>query len=237
MIEDPPENWQGLEVRVAEILREAGFEAEVGAHLQLARGEVNIDVLARDRETLPPALYLCECKYWRANVPQAQVQAFRTVVADAGAHFGLFISSRGFQEGAHEVVRNTNVHLLNWQDFQQLFVERWCLRYWVPTVRDRADRLAGYIEMPLNDAPLRLQHGGLIEPAEAVGFFVHDLWGAPFVDRRHDVVQPVAGTIWRNRDRYLQFLPRTVAEATTLRALMQAVLTFSDEWLRETGRV
>jgi hypothetical protein len=242
MIEGPPGNdWRGLQDRVASILRESGFDAKVGAHLPLARGAVAIDVLATDPSTVPPALYLCECKRWRANVPQAEVQTFRTIVADAGAHFGLFISSRGFQSGARDVVRHTNIHLLDWAEFQSLFVERWCRRYWVPTVRREADRMAGYAEMPGNDAPLRYHHGEPIEPAEAVGLFVLDLWGEPFNDLIGHIegraLQSVAEAIWRHREQYRQFLPPPVVAATTLRELLEAILGFSQAWLRETGRI
>src|SRR5258706_11392862 len=123
MIErEPGADWHDLQNRVAVILRECGLEAEVGKIVQTVRGNVEIDVHALDPKTNPPAVYFCECKRWRNRVPQGEVQAFRTSVADAGAHFGLFISSGGFQRGAFEVAANTNVTLLDWVGFQGLFV-------------------------------------------------------------------------------------------------------------------
>jgi hypothetical protein len=145
--------------------------------LQLARGKAAIDVYASDPSTTPPGIYLAECKRWRTSVPQAEVQAFRTVIADAGAHFGLFISASGFQSGAFEVVKNTNVHLLDWQQFQNLFLERWCRRYWIPTFRTRGARLADYVDPVGSDAAVREAHGEPLEAAEAVGLFVLDMWG------------------------------------------------------------
>jgi hypothetical protein len=45
MIEDAPgDGWRGLQQRAATILRESGFDAEVGAHPPLARGGAEIDV-------------------------------------------------------------------------------------------------------------------------------------------------------------------------------------------------
>src|SRR5213080_4807970 len=48
--------------------------------------------LARDGHAVPPAVYLCECKFWTRPVPQEVVHAFRTVISDAGAHRGFVIS-------------------------------------------------------------------------------------------------------------------------------------------------
>jgi restriction system protein len=130
--EEPGKDWRDLQQRVATILQECGLDSETERTLHLSRGTAVIDVYASDPSATPPGIYLSECKRWRSRVPQAEVQAFRTVVADAGAHFGLFISASGFQSGAFEVVKHTNVHLLDWQEFQKLFLERWCRRYWIP---------------------------------------------------------------------------------------------------------
>src|SRR3954468_23876030 len=98
MIENEPgADWRDLQQRVAIILSECGLTSEVGRKIGLVRGTVEIDVYATDPTTTPPAVYLCECKRWRTKVPQAEVQAFRTIVSDAGAHFGLFVSAAGFQ--------------------------------------------------------------------------------------------------------------------------------------------
>jgi hypothetical protein len=151
--------------------------AELATDLQTVRGKVEVDVFATDSSVAPSATYLCECKRWTSRVPKAEVKSFRTDVADFGANYGLFISSCGFQSGAHDVVENTNVRLLDWQGFQDLFMERWCSRYWVPTMRKRGDRLAAYVDPPVSDAAGRLHRGEVIQPVEAAGLFMLDLWG------------------------------------------------------------
>lgn len=238
MIEkEPGADWRDLQQRVAVILAECGLAAEVGRSVHLARGTVEIDVYALDPTTTPPAMYLCECKRWRSRVPQAEVQAFRTVVSDSGAHFGLFVSAAGFQAGAFEVVRHTNVHLLGWQEFQNLFLERWCSTHWVPTLRTRGDRMAGYVDPVSSDAAIREAHGEPLEPAEAVGLFVHDMWGAPFNNIAAAMLsrptEPVAEAIWSHRDKYRAYLPKPAAEATALRDLLDALLDFAERWQRE----
>lgn len=238
MIEkEPGADWRDLQQRVAAILGESGFAAEVGRNLRLARGTVEIDVWATDPTTTPRAVYLCECKRWRSRVPQAEVRAFRTIVSDAGAHFGLFVSAAGFQAGAFEVVEHTNVHLLGWQEFQDLFLERWCSTYWVPALRTRGDRLAGYVDPVSSDAAIREFQGEPIEPAEAVGLFVLEMWGDPFNNIAAEMLgQPaesMANAIWRRRDKYRAYLPERAAEAESLRDLLDGMLDFAAQWQRE----
>lgn len=235
MIEESPgTDWRDLQHRVATILNECGLIAETTKVLTLARGKAEIDVFATDLTTTPPSLYLCECKRWSSRVPQAEVQAFRTVVSDAGAHFGLFISSQGFQSGAYNVAEHTNIHLLNWIEFQLLFVERWCRRFWVPSLRSRADVLARHVDPASSDAAIRLAHGGPITPAEAVGFIVFDMWGPPFNGFLDDAwtkpVVAVSQAIWQCRDTYKTFLPESIANASCLRGLFDAILDFAASW-------
>jgi Restriction endonuclease len=242
MIENEPgADWRDLQRRVAAILQECGFAAEVGKKLVTARGNVEIDVYATDPTTAPPGNYLCECKRWKNHVPQGEVQTFRTVMGDTGAHFGLFVSAGGFQRGAFDVVEHTNIHLLDWVGFQDLFLQRWCAKYWVPTLRKRGDRLAGYVDPSTgNDAMVREAHGEKIEPAEAVGMFAHDMWGDPFNDFGATIfgrpTPPLAPAIWECRDKYRRYLPEGAVEAKFLRELLDALLDFALSWKPETDR-
>jgi restriction system protein len=232
MIEiEPGADWKQLQKRVAAILSECGLDAAVEKTLQLARGSVEIDVLATDPTTSPPALYLCECKRWQTSIPQAEVQTFRTIVSDSGAHFGLFVAARGFQAGAQQVVQHTNIHLLDWNGFQNLFLERWCRQYWVPTLRTQADRMAAYVDPPMSDAAIRYARDEQIDPAEAIGLFVLDLHGPPFAPISGAFAgtpsAPIATAIWEHRDRYRAFLPHEATTATCLRGLLNALISFS----------
>ena len=51
---EAPGTWQELETTVAQILRECGYDVEVQKNVQLARGDVNLDVWADDHSS-PPA--------------------------------------------------------------------------------------------------------------------------------------------------------------------------------------
>jgi hypothetical protein len=123
----PPSDWRDLQQLVRQVFSEMGCEASCDVPLATVRGSVDVDVVAIDRSRPPVAIYLVECKLWKRRVPQSVIHAFRTVVADSGAHTGFIVSDIGFQEGAYQAVHNSNVTLLTWAEFQELFFERWVI--------------------------------------------------------------------------------------------------------------
>lgn len=132
-----PENWQELETMVALAFTEMGYVSERAYKLETVRGTVEIDVYAVKRSTPIPTIVLCECKHWDKPVPQNVVHSFRSVCADSGAHFGLIISRRGFQRGAEASRLATNVHLMDFSDFQTTFFEEWKSGVFMRLVRMR----------------------------------------------------------------------------------------------------
>ncbi len=210
MIEPQPgPDWRHLQERIAAILRECGLQAETPKTLDTVRGRVEVDVYAVDPASRPPSLYVCECKLWSRNVPQAEVLAFRSVVSDVGAHHGLFISAHGFQQGAHEVVRGTNVTLMSWVEFEELFRQRWCRNFWIPTFAAKLDHLASGVTLPASDAMIVLAHGGRqLRQEEVVGLIALDLSMPPFVPLGPvPQADALADEIWRVRNEYVAHLP------------------------------
>lgn len=122
---DAPEDWKELENRVQQILSECGCQAERGKSVALPRGSVDLDVYALDTTRQPNLIIVRECKHWSTPVPKHVVHAFRTVIDEIGAHIGFVISAKGFQAGALEAARNTNIELLSWDEFQRRFFDRW----------------------------------------------------------------------------------------------------------------
>lgn len=111
-VSDPPENWKEMEKSVAQILSASGMDAEIQKTINLARGAVTVDVYAQPKKSLYGPI-ICECKYWNTAVPQEKVFAFSRVVGDSGASLGLLISRFGFQEGAINAARYSNIKLLS----------------------------------------------------------------------------------------------------------------------------
>jgi restriction system protein len=153
-----PKDWRELQDKAAQILSESGFEAHTDCEISLARGTVCVDVLARDPSATPSATYICECKHWQSAVPRNVVHAFRMVVVDAGAHRGFVISSGAFQSGAYEAVEHSNVDLVNWPEFQHLFIERWFRTFMAPTLLKEGDALHEYTEGSVSNMLFRFSY-------------------------------------------------------------------------------
>jgi hypothetical protein len=232
-----PTDWRGLQEAVARILRECGCQAATDRQITIARGAVNVDVLARDATIVPPSLVVCECKFWRARVSKSVVHAFRTVVIDCGADVGLLISSAGFHRGAYAAAQHSNLRLLTWPEFQQMFAERWYRRYMAPTLGVASEALNDYTE-PFNtkvvrradalDADRQQRFGELRWRYAAPAAYLSTMWRAvqfPFLGRPRVPTLPLRSVLDPEAQ---QYFPDDVLEATELRPLMAAVERFYD---------
>ncbi len=141
--------WKMLQDFVCRILNECGYHAESPKKIDVVRGQVEVDVYAIDEKSQPQFIYICECKNWDKRIPQEVVHSFRTVVNDSGAHIGMIISSKGFQSGAYEAAKSTNIKLLSWEEFQNEFCDRWYEEFFMPTLHHANDPLVEYTE-PIN---------------------------------------------------------------------------------------
>lgn len=119
-----PKNWKDLQNFVGEILKECGYTVEIEKNIQTLRGSVEIDVYAEKEESIK-TIVLCECKFWKTNVSQTVVHSLRSVVNDYGASNGLIISKKGFQSGSLDAIKKSNITLVSWSEFQELFLSKW----------------------------------------------------------------------------------------------------------------
>lgn len=122
---ESPSDWSDLQEKVRQIFEDMNFAAETAKTVPTVRGSYEIDVHAVDINDDSQPIHISECKLWNVKVPQAEVSAFVNVVSNYGANFGYVISKEGFQSGASAVVKNTNIKLLTWKEFQELFEKRW----------------------------------------------------------------------------------------------------------------
>jgi len=120
-----PQDWKDLQLKVAKIYEDIGYDTKIEADIKLARGTVNVDVLCVKKTTAFNETIIIECKYWNTRVPKTIVHAFRSVIADHGANSGYIISKMGFQEGAYESTENTNIRLLTFEEFQSAIRPVW----------------------------------------------------------------------------------------------------------------
>lgn len=141
-----PDNWQALQIEVGRILLECGFSVEVERKVQSARGTVEIDVYAEETVRGRRYAIACECKHWKSRIPQAVVHGFRTVVQEIGANIGYIVSMEGFQSGSIAASDLTNIKLVTWQEFQDIFEESWFEEYFTKEIDDKLDGLMTYAE-------------------------------------------------------------------------------------------
>jgi Restriction endonuclease len=120
-----PKDWRDLQKKVADTLSEIGYECEMEKDIQTAREIINIDVFAINKTKIPQSKILCECKHWNSAIPKTIVHSFRTAVTDFGANYGIIISKVGFQSGTYEAIKNTNILLFDWNEFQEYFKIDW----------------------------------------------------------------------------------------------------------------
>jgi hypothetical protein len=141
-----PNSWQDLQAQTARILEECGFSVELEKKIETVRGTVEIDVYAEEIVKGRNYKILCECKNWKSRVPQNVIHGFRTVVSDIGANVGYIISSSGFQSGAFSAAELTNLELMDWSEFQNVFEETWYDVYFSPKIAEDLDPLLTYAE-------------------------------------------------------------------------------------------
>lgn len=125
-IEKCPSTWEELQDLVALLLNQAGYYAVSPYTIDTVRGTVEVDVFVESPDVFVKTI-ICECKFWSTPVPKEKVHAFRTVVHDSGAALGLLISRVGFQSGAIEAAKLSNVRLLTWEEFTNLIADQWII--------------------------------------------------------------------------------------------------------------
>jgi len=129
---ETPSTWKDLQNKVGKILEECGFSVEIEKKILSVRGTVEIDVYAEEKINGREYSIICECKYWRSNIPQTIIHAFRTVINDLGSNIGYIITMSSYQSGSIKASKQTNIELLTWEELQIKFFESWYMKYFYP---------------------------------------------------------------------------------------------------------
>lgn len=112
--------WSEYQDQVAELFRSIGLSATANERLQGVRTAHNVDVLVRSRHAGIPMIWIVECKAWRTRIPKEKVFALRSIVDDCGADRGILMAERGFQSGALQASRSTNVLLTSLAEMTEI---------------------------------------------------------------------------------------------------------------------
>jgi hypothetical protein len=114
-----PSAWQEYQEQCAAVFRSLGLDAEVDKKVSGARGAHAVDVYVSTTLFGLKMRWIVECKDWKSNIPKEKVLALLAIVQDTGADKGILLSEVGFQSGAIQAVRGTNVVLASISDLKE----------------------------------------------------------------------------------------------------------------------
>ncbi|MDR6521633.1 hypothetical protein J2789_004320 [Variovorax paradoxus] len=105
-------DWGGFERLVAQLHESGDVKVEHNVTLKGRSGASRqVDVLLRHTQGLYEHLIVVECKYWKARIERAQVDALAMTCREIGASKGVIFSTKGFQKGAIEQARAEGISL------------------------------------------------------------------------------------------------------------------------------
>ena len=104
-------SWQAYQEAVGTAFRDLGCKAEVNKTVASARGPQKLDVYVTFEKFGYPCRWVIECKLWSSPIPKDVVHTLHAKVQNIGADRGLIFSESGFQSGAFDAARNTNILL------------------------------------------------------------------------------------------------------------------------------
>jgi hypothetical protein len=111
-------DWKEYQEKAASFFRDLGLEADTDVRFAGVRTTHDIDVLVKSHHVGFDVTWVVECKRWRNPVSKLHVLALREIVSDVGADRGILLSESGFQSGAVEAAKLTNVQLTSLADMQ-----------------------------------------------------------------------------------------------------------------------
>ncbi len=112
-------DWREYQVAVAQFFLSQGCSAEVDKSVAGIRATHKVDVLVTFVRNGVVCTWVVECKLWNTKVPKEKVLTLRSVVEDVGADRGILFSENGFQPGALDAARQSNLTLVtSLQEFE-----------------------------------------------------------------------------------------------------------------------
>src|ERR1700730_10495434 len=112
------DNWQEYQEEVASFFRSVGLEATTNFTVQGVRTSHDVDVFVKSHHVGFDVVWIVECKQWKNKVSKLHVLALREIVTDVGADRGILLAESGFQSGAVEAAKLTNVYVTSFADLR-----------------------------------------------------------------------------------------------------------------------
>ena len=111
--------WYVFQETIKNYFLSLGLYAETNKTIKGIRTEHDIDVYIDFSFIGLKTLWLIEAKCWNQKVDKNTVSAFMHRVGEAGADKGIIVSKEGFQTGADEAVKNSNILLRTFEELKK----------------------------------------------------------------------------------------------------------------------
>lgn len=109
-------DWYHFQEKICNHFNSLGARAETNITVQGTRTNHDIDILVRTKFLGQNILWIIEAKKWNHKVNKLHVLALRTIVNDIGADRGFIVSDKGFQSGAVEAAKDSNISLTTFDE-------------------------------------------------------------------------------------------------------------------------
>lgn len=107
------QHWREYQEAVATLFRGLGCTASIEARTTGARATHSVDVLVTFRQHGVECQWIIECKLWKKRVEKKDILTLKSIVEDVGADRGIIFCENGYQAGARDAARNTNILLVS----------------------------------------------------------------------------------------------------------------------------
>jgi len=105
-------DWRDYQEAVAAFFRARGCAAAVEERVTGARASHTVDVYVTFRHHGMECRWIVECKLWQGRVGKQEILTLKGVVEDIGADRGIIFCETGFQTGARDAARHSNLVLV-----------------------------------------------------------------------------------------------------------------------------
>jgi hypothetical protein len=109
-------DWYKFQEKICNHFNSIGAISRTNITLQGVRTEHDIDILVKTKFLGQNITWIVEAKKWSKKVNKLHVLALRTIIDDIGADKGFIISEKGFQSGAIEAAKNSNISLTTFEE-------------------------------------------------------------------------------------------------------------------------
>lgn len=116
-------NWFEFQEEICTYFKSLGFEAETNKTVIGVRTSHDIDIFVKTKFMGQNLTWIIEAKKWNSKINKLQPLGLRTIVDDIGADKGFIISEKGFQKGAIEACKNTNITLLTFEQLKNQTID------------------------------------------------------------------------------------------------------------------